>query len=61
MVGGGGGSRSEVMEVKRQSAMVIRPRLKAFQARLSITDFCKDLRDLNKLPIFIQAEILTLI
>ena len=43
------------------SAMVITPRLKAFQASLSITDFLKDLWDLNKLPIFIQAEILTLI
>lgn len=43
------------------SAMVITQRLKAFQASLSITDFLKDLWDLNKLPIFIQAEILTLI
>lgn len=41
--------------------MVIMPRLKAFQASLSITDFLKDLRDLNKLLIFIQPEILTLI
>lgn len=43
------------------SSMVITLRLKAFQASLSITDFLKDLWDLNKLPIFIQAEILTLI
>lgn len=43
------------------SSVVIMPRLKAFQASLSITDFFKDLWDLNKLPIFIQAEILTLI
>lgn len=41
--------------------MVIMLRLKAFQASLSITDFFKDLGDLNKLPMFIQAEILTLI
>lgn len=47
------------MEVKRRCAgsMVIMPGLKAFRARLSITDLLKDLGDLNKLPMFIQAEI----
>lgn len=43
------------------SSMVIMLRLKAFRASLSITDFSKDLRDLNKLPMFIQAEIRALI
>jgi hypothetical protein len=43
------------------SAVVITRGLKAFEASLSITDFLKDLGDRNKLPIFIQTEIPTLI
>lgn len=43
------------------STVIITRGLKAFEANLSITDFLKDLGDRNKLPIFIQTEILTLI